>query len=373
MSSTCSVLDGPLCCWHCSCAAGSSPAATRTRLRISGWRAALPVLAAAGSMPGVLFLRHHVIGLRLEGGSVQALAELDPAAGDKIAPSWMLLLVMASSLFASRARLLRAEGADVVALLRRPRGERDAVIGAVARLAAAGGGVATPRPAWPRGGVCDRTRLAGERGRRGRSELRRGCGLRGVGAELGLDATSAVGRVARDAGRAERALGGRANDLAATAGDRCRASDSAGLLGLDLLVVAAGAAGPAEAVPLWSRPSGCRPCRRGGDGAGGATLRRAAHRDPADARTRVGAGAGAKRCRTFAWRCASARPAGRPASCAGDALTLRWLKSHGRAAGAPLALVRTETRDHAHPGSRSTGMVVVELTVRSTGRWSWSA
>ncbi len=365
-SSTVSVLDGSLVL-PASLLRGRAVAGGDEDAVTLAAEAALPVLAVAGRPPGVLVLVTTSPPYD-EGGSVQALAELTGLAGDIVALELTSSLRDGLTAVRLAAALAAAEGATVlVCAAHRSRGERDAGDGAVALLLAADGGVATLRPGPARAEeLRDRWRLAGAvAGAEGDPSFVWGAGLPRVAREWGLDAPSLVGPVARVAGRAERALGGPGDDLAATAGV-IGAAHPLGrlLLGLDRpQVVAAGAGGLAEAVHAEPGP--------GAEAvAGRARAALTAPRSDAPPEsldwtqlTPYASGPRSWRERRQDLRLEGARCAGcgrlvfpAPVTCphcGGRELTAELLARSGT--------VLTETRDHAYPVSRSTGMAVVEL------------
>ena len=365
-SSTASVLDGSLVL-PASLVRGRAVAGGDEDAVTLAAEAALPVLAAAGRPPGVLVLVTTSPPYD-EGGSVQALAELTGLAGDIVALELSSSLRDGLTAVRLAAALAAAEGTTVlVCAAHRSRGERDAGDGAVALLLAADGGVATLRPGPARAEeLRDRWRLAGEAsGSEGDPSFVWDAGLPRVAREWGLDAPSLVGPVARVAGRAEQALGGPGDDLAATAGV-IGAAHPLGrlLLGLDRpQVVAAGAGGLAEAVHAEPGPGAAAVAARAR--AALAAPRSDASPEPLDwtQLTPYASGPRSWRERRQDLRLEGARCAGcgrlvfpAPVTCphcGGRELTAELLARSGT--------VVTETRDHAYPVSRSTGMAVVEL------------
>jgi hydroxymethylglutaryl-CoA synthase len=249
----------------------------------------------------------------------------------------------------------------------RARGEKDAGDGAVALLLAADGGVATLRPGAARvEELRDRWRLAGEAERsEGDPSFVWDVGLPRVAREWGLEAPSLVGPVARTAARAERALGGPGDELAGSVGV-LGAAHALGRLVLSLdhaQVVAAASGGLAEALEAEPGPGADAIAARAR-----AVLeapRSSTPPEPVDwsRLTPYASGPRSWRERGQDLRLQGARCGGcgrvlfpPPVTCphcGSRELVPELLARAGT--------VVTETRDHAYPVSRSTGMAVVEL------------
>ena len=228
-----------------------SPVTTRIPSR-SPAEAALGLLATTDTPPDVLILATTSPPYD-EGGSVQALSELTGLAGDILA--FELTASLRDSLTAVRfagALVASQGGTALVCAAHRSRGEKDAGDGAVALLLAAAGGVARVRPGAARAEeLRDRYRLAGVEGlSEGDPSFVWDQGVPRVAREWALPAPAVTGPIARAAGRAERALGGGGDELAAVAGVIGAAHPLGRLvLALDSFqVVVAGAGGLTEAL-----------------------------------------------------------------------------------------------------------------------------
>jgi uncharacterized OB-fold protein len=179
--------------------------------------AALPLLERAVDPPGALVLATTSPPYD-EGGSVQALAELLGLAGDRLALE--LTSSLRDGLTALRVAAALAatgDGPVLVAASHLGRGEPDAGDGAAAVLVGTAGGIAAVRPAQARvEELRDRWRLAGAPDRaEGDPSFVWGHGAPRVAADWGVDGSGVVGASARQAARAERALGGPGDPLAA--------------------------------------------------------------------------------------------------------------------------------------------------------------
>lgn len=365
-NSTVSVLDGSLLL-PATVVKGRAVAGGDEDAVTLAAEAAGPLLAATEVRPGILILVTTSPPYD-EGGSVQALAELTGLAGDILA--FELTSSLRDGLTALRlaAALLAAQGgAALVCGAHRARGEKDAGDGAAALLLAAEGGVATLTPGPARAEeLRDRWRLAGEAARsEGDPSFVWDVGVPRVAREWGLRQPSVVGPVARPSDRAERALGGPGDEIAAAAGV-IGAAHALGRLVLALdrpQVIVAGSGGLAEAIE--TEP-----------GAGAAAV-------AARARAVLEAPRSTSAPEAIDWSQLTPYASG-PRSWRERRQDLRLEGSRcgdcGRVlfpppmtcphcgsrelAPEPLArsgTVVTETRDHAYPVSRSTGMAVVEL------------
>jgi uncharacterized OB-fold protein len=329
--------------------------------------AALPLLAGLDRRPGVLILATTSPPYD-EGGSVQALAELTGLAGDIVALELTSSLRDGLTALRVAGALVAAQGGTaLVCASHLARGEKDAGDGAVALLLAADGGVATIRPGRARAEeLRDRWRLAGESGHaEGDPSFVWDIGVPRVAREWDLRSPSLVGPIVRAADRAERALGGPGDELAAAVG-LIGAAHPLGrlLLALDRAqVVAAGAGGLAEAVEAEPGPGADVVAARAR-----AVLEtpRSDTRPPAvdwSQLTPYASGPRSWRERGQDFRLEGSRceacgrllfpPPVTCPHCGGRTLVPEPLPRAGT--------VVTQTRDHAYPVSRSTGMAVVEL------------
>jgi uncharacterized OB-fold protein len=329
--------------------------------------AALPLLAGLERLPRILILVTTSPPYD-DGGSVQALAELTGLAGDTLA--FELTSSLRDGLTAVRlaAALLAADGGTaLVCAAHRARGEKDAADGAAALLLAADGGVATLTPGNVRAEeLRDRWRLArAAEPAEGDPSFVWDIGLPRVAREWGLEAPSLVTPVARTAARAEKTLGGPGDELAAAVGVIGTAHPLGRLLlGLDRAqVVAAGSGGLAEVLSAEPAPGAEAVAARAR-----AVLeapRSSTAPEPVDwsQLTPYASGPRSWRERAQDLRLEGARCGGcdhvlfpPPVTCprcGSRELVPQLLARAGT--------VVTETRDHAYPVSRSTGMAVVEL------------
>ena len=366
-STSVSVLDGSLLLPASVVRARAVAGGDEDALTLAA-EAAFPVLAAAERAPDVLVLVTTSPPYD-EGGSVQALAELTGLAGDVLALELTSSLRDGLTAVRLAAALAAAGGATVlVCAAHRSRGEKDAGDGAAALLlAAAGGGVATLRPGPVRAEeLRDRWRLAGEAGRdEGDPSFVWDEGLPRVECEWELEGPSLVGPVARTAARAERALGGPGDELAAAVGVIGAAHPFGRLLlGLDRpQVLAAVAGGLGEALHAEPRPGAEAVAARAR--AVLAAPRSDTLPEPIDwARlTPYASGPRSRRERRHDFQLEGSRCAGCSRLVFPPPVTCPHCGSRELA---PELLARsgtvvTETRDHAYPVSRSTGMAVVEL------------
>jgi uncharacterized OB-fold protein len=361
-----SLLDGALVLPAAAVRGRAAAGGDEDAVTLAAEAAAL-VLATAQARPTALILASTTPPYD-EGGSVQVLAEMTGLAGDVLA--FELTSSLRDGLTAVRlaASLAASEGATVlVCASHRARGDRDSGDGAAAVMLAADGGVATLTPVRARTEeLRDRWRLALHASHdEADPSFVWDAGLPRVAREWGLESAALVGPVAKVAGRAERAAGGPGDDLAAAAGVIGAAHPLARLLlGLDRpQVVAAGATGLSEA--LESAPS---------DGAAAVAERaRAVLAAPrVDALpdaidwsqlTPYASGPRSWRERRQDLRLEGARCGGCGRLLFPPPLTCPHCGSREPAAELlpRSGTVVTETRDHAYPVSRSTGMAVVEL------------
>jgi uncharacterized OB-fold protein len=365
-SGSVSVLDGALVL-PASALRGRSVAGGDEDAVTLAAEAALHVLAGIEPRPGILILATTSPPYD-DGGSVQALAELTGLAGDIVA--FELTSSLRDGLTAIRlaAALVAVRGGTaLVCAGHRSHGEKDAGDGAAALLLAADGGVATLRPGPARAEeLRDRWRLAREgRSSEGDPSFVWDVGLPRVAREWELDTPSLVAPVARTAAKAERALGGPGDALARTVGV-IGAAHALGRLVLELdkgRVIAAGAGGLAEALATEPLPGAAAVAGRAR-----AVLeapRSDAPPEPVDWSQLIPYASGP---RSWRERAQDLRLEG--SRCNGCTRVLfpapRTCPHCGSRELAPHLLARagtvvTETRDHAYPVSRSTGMAVVEL------------
>jgi uncharacterized OB-fold protein len=332
-----------------------------------GAEAALPVVERAAEAPRALVLAT-VSPVYDEGGSVQALAELLGLAGDLVALE--LTASVRDGLAAVRVAAALAAAGDgpvLVVASHRSRGEADAGDGAVALLLAAEGGVATLRPLRARAEeLRDRWRLAGAPERaEGDSSFVWDHGAPRLARAWGLEGAAVAGASLRSAARAERSLGGPGDPLAGATGFL----GSAHALARILLALKAGgpvvAAGNGLAEALAVRP---------GPGADAlAAAARAALEAPR--RTEPPEGVDWSRLSPYqssprAWRERGQELRLEGMRCGGCGRLVYPQRPTCPECGsrelAPERLARagtvvTETRDHAYPAGKVTGMAVVDL------------
>lgn len=329
--------------------------------------AALPLLERADVLPRALVLASTSTPYD-EGGSVQALAELLGLAGELVAME--LTASLADGLTAIRvgaALVAAVDGTVLVVGAHRSRGERDAGDGAAALLLGADPGVALLTPG--RSHVeefRDRWRLAAQPDRtEGDPSFVWRHGVPRVAATLGDGPAAVVGPVAKEAARAERALGGPGDPIAAAAGVLGAAHPLARLL-VDLDAggrLIAGSSGLVEELavePLEGASVAADAAR-----AVIARERRDAPSDTVDWSTLAPYQSGPRSWRERGQdlrleglrcdRCDALVYPHRPTcpSCGSRALTVERLRRSGT--------VVTGTRDHVYPAGRVTGMAVVEL------------
>ena len=365
-SSAVSVLDGSLLL-PATVVNGRATAGSDEDAVTLAAEAALPLLAADDGLPAVLILATSSPPYD-EGGSVQALAELCGLAGDIVALELSASLRDGLTAIRVAGAFVAAQGGNaLVCASHRSRGEKDSGDGAVALLLSADGGVATLRPGRARAEeLRDRWRLAGESARsEGDPSFVWDAGVPRVAREWGLAQPAVVGPVLRAAARVERELGGPGDELAGAAGV-LGAAHALGrlLLGLDQRqVVVAGSGGLTEAVEAKPNEGAATVAERAR-----AVLEAARSTTPPEPvdwsqLTPYASGPRSWRERGQDFRLEGARCGGcrrvlfpPPVACphcGSRELVLELLARTGT--------VVTETRDHAYPVSRSTGMAIVDL------------
>lgn len=329
--------------------------------------AALPLLGRAERPPEALVLASTSLPYD-EGGSVQVLAELLGLAGGLVALE--LAATLADGLAAVRvgaALVAAGDGPVLVVASHRSRGERDAGDGAVGLILGADAGVAILRPGHPHvEELRDRWRLATHAERaEGDPSFVWGHGVPRVAASLGDGPVAVVGPIAKEAARAERALGGPGDPVAPAVGVLGAAHPLARLLvGLgDVDRIVAGAGGVVDELHVEAGESAAPVAE-----AARVALGRARRNEPPEpvdwsalapyqSEPRAWRERG-QELRLEGVRCEGCgrlvypQPPTCPA-CGSRALAVERLPRSGT--------VVTRTRDHVYPAGNATGMAVVEL------------